>query len=153
MLYVDLLSNVVTETYLAERERLVSEEERGARELVERIVDGTPLTPEERELARSSTCRCATAMCHSRPRSRAPRRDATPRSRHVCAAKGALAVTEGDRVFGLGLAPPELSDLGEGPRALLALGEETPRTRARDRARGAAAAGRPRPARAPRRRA
>ena len=36
-------------------------------------------------------------------------------------------MTEGDRVFGLALSAPEPSDLGEGPQALLALGEETPR--------------------------
>lgn len=128
MLYVDLLSNVVTETYLGEREQLVSEEERGARELVEQIVGGTPLTPEERELARQldvplrdSYVPFATAIP-----------GATPRRHAALAARlrgeGRLAVTEGDRVFGLGLVPPELGDLSEGPKALLALGEETPRS-------------------------
>ena len=127
MLYMDLLSEVVTETYLAERERLVSEEERGARELVERVVDGTPLTVEERELAR---------------RLEVPLRDryvpfavavpgASPRRHAALAARlrgeGRLAVTEGDRVFGLALTAPEASDLGEGPQALLAVAEETPR--------------------------
>lgn len=127
MLYVDMLCEVVTETYLAERERLVSEEERGARELIERIVDGTPLTVEERELAR---------------RLEVPLRDryvpfaaaipgASPRRHAALAARlrgdGRLAVTEGDRVFGLALAAPEHGDLGEGPATLLALGEETPR--------------------------
>ncbi|HEX4805856.1 MAG TPA: helix-turn-helix domain-containing protein [Conexibacter sp.] len=127
MLYLDLLSEVVTQTYLAERERLVSEEERGARELVERIVDGTPLTVEERELAR---------------RLDVPLRDryvpfaaaipgASPRRHAALAARlrgdGRLAVTEGDRVFGLALTAPEAEDLGEGARAVLALAEETPR--------------------------
>lgn len=127
MLYVDMLCEVVTETYLAERERLVSEEERGARELLERIVDGTPLTVEERELAR---------------RLEVPLRDryvpfaaaipgASPRRHAALAARlrgdGRLAVTEGDRVFGLALAEPDHGDLGEGSHALLALGEETPR--------------------------
>jgi DNA-binding PucR family transcriptional regulator len=36
-------------------------------------------------------------------------------------------VTEGDRVFGLALSAPEPDDLGEGPQALLALGDETSR--------------------------
>jgi hypothetical protein len=128
MLYVDLLSNVVTETYLAERERLVSEEERGARELVERIVGGTPLTPEDRELARQLDVPLRT--CYVPFAAAIP--GATPRRHAALAARlrgeGRLAVTEGDRVFGLGLVPPDLGDLREGPRALLALGDETPRT-------------------------
>ncbi|HEX7290900.1 MAG TPA: helix-turn-helix domain-containing protein [Conexibacter sp.] len=127
MLYVDLLSNVVTETYLAERERLVSEEERGARELVERIVDGTPLTHEERELA--GRLDVPLRDCYVPFAAAIP--GATPRRHATLAARlrgdGRLAVSEGDRVFGLALAAPEPSDLGEGPQALLALGEETPR--------------------------
>lgn len=127
MLYIDALSEVVTETYLAERERLVSEEERGARELVERIVDGTPLTAEERDLAtrldvplRDSYVPFAVAVPGASPR------------RHAALAarlrgEGRLAVTEGDRVFGLALSAPEPGDLGEGPQALLALGDGTPR--------------------------
>lgn len=128
MLYVDLLSNVVTETYLAERERLVSEEERGARELVERIVDGTPLTPEERELARRLDVPlrdCYVPFAAAIP-------DASPRRHGALASRlrgeGRLTVSEGDRVFGLALAPPEAGGLGEGPQVVLALGEETPRT-------------------------
>lgn len=128
MLYLDLLSEVVTQTYLAERERLVSEEERGARELVERIVDGTPLTVEERDLAQ---------------RLELPLRDryvpfaaaipgASPRRHAALAARlrgdGRLAVAEGDRVFGLALTAPDADDLAEGPRALLAIAGETPRT-------------------------
>lgn len=128
MRYVDLLSNVVTETYLGERERLVSEEERGARELVERIVDGTPLTPEERELARQLDLPlrgCYVPFAAAIPGA-SPRRHAALAAR--LRGEGRVAVTEGDRVFGLGLAPPEISDLGEGSQALLALGEETQRT-------------------------
>ncbi len=127
MLYLDLLSEVVTQTYLAERERLVSEEERSARHLVERIVDGAPLTVEERELAR---------------RLEVPLRDryvpfaaaipsASPRRHAALAARlrgdGRLAVAEGDRIFGLALAALEPSELGEGPQALLAIARETPR--------------------------
>ena len=128
MLYVDLLSNVVTETYLGERERLVSEEERGARELVERIVDGTPLAPEERELAR----RLEVPLRERYVPFAAAIPDASPRRHAALAARlrgeSRLAVTEGDRVFGLALVPPEPGDLGEGPHALLALGDDTPRT-------------------------
>ena len=88
MLYMDLLSEVVTETYLAERERLVSEEERGARELVERIVDGTPLTVEERELARRLERAAARPL--RAVRGRDPRRlpaPRMPRSPRGCAAR------------------------------------------------------------------
>ena len=56
---------------------------------------------------------------------------ASPRRHAALAARlrgdGRLAVTEGDRVFGLALTPLDADDLGEGPQALLALGEETPR--------------------------
>jgi hypothetical protein len=127
MLYVDMLSEVVTRTYLAERERRVSEEERGARALVERIVDGTPLTSEERELAdrldvplRDRYVPFAAALPGASPR------------RHAALAarlrgEGRLAVSEGDRVFGLALVAPCAVDLDEGPQALLALADETPR--------------------------
>ncbi|MGN6189723.1 MAG: hypothetical protein ACTHOE_12575, partial [Conexibacter sp.] len=127
MLYLDLLTEIVAETYLAERERLVSEEERGARELVERIVDGTPLTLEERELAR----RLDVPLRDGYVPFAAAIPGASPRRHAALAARlrgeGRLAVTEGDRVFGLALAPPDAGDLGEGPLALLALGETTPR--------------------------
>lgn len=127
MLYVDMLTAVVTATYLAERERLVSEEERGARELLERIVDGTPLTLEERELARRLEVPlrdCYVPFAAAIP-------DTSPRRHAALAARlrgeGRLAVSDGDRVFGLALASPEARDLAEGPQALLALGDETPR--------------------------
>lgn len=127
MLYVDMLSEVVTETYLAERERLVSEEERSARELVERIVDATPLTAEARELARR--LELPLRACYVPFAAAIP--DASPRRHAALAARlrgdGRLAVSEGDRVFGLALAAPVPDDLGEGPQALLALGDETPR--------------------------
>lgn len=127
MLYIDTLSEIVTETYLAERERLVSEEERGARALVERIVDGTPLTVEERELA----ARLDVPVRDRYVPFTAAIPGASPRRHAVLAARlrgeGRLAVTEGDRVFGLALTAPDSSDLGEGPQALLALTDETPR--------------------------
>ncbi len=127
MLYVDTLSEIVTETYLGERERLVSEEERGARELVERIVDGTPLTVEERELAR----RLEVSLRDRYVPFAVAVPGASPRRHAALAARlrgeGRLAVTEGDRVFGLALSAPDPSDLGEGLQTLLALGEEVPR--------------------------
>jgi hypothetical protein len=127
MLYVDTLSEIVTETYLAERERLVSEEERGARALVERIVDGTPLTAEERELA----ARLDVPLRDRYVPFAAAIPGASPRRHAALAARlrgdGRLAVSEGDRVFGLALVAPVTEDLGEGPQALLALADETPR--------------------------
>jgi len=127
MLFVDTLSEVVTQTYLTERERLVSEEERGARELVERIVDGAPLTIEERELARrlDVPLRDRYVPFAAAIPGASPRRHAALASR--LRGEGRLAVTQGDRVFGLALCAPEPGDLGESKRALLALGEETPR--------------------------
>jgi hypothetical protein len=127
MLFVDDLSEVVTQTYLAERERLVSEEERGTRALVERIVDGAPLTTEERELA----TRLDVPLRDRYVPFAAAIPSASPRRHAALAARlrgdGRLAVTEGDRVFGLALTAPEPEDLGEGPCALLALADETPR--------------------------
>ncbi|HEX5145843.1 MAG TPA: hypothetical protein VFV85_02380, partial [Conexibacter sp.] len=131
MLYVDLLSEVVTETYLAERQPLASEEERGARELVARIADATPLTVDERELAR----RLDVPLRDRYVPFAAAIPDASPRRHAALAARlrggGRVAVTEGDRVFGLALVAPAVEDLGEGPQALLALGEETPRAELR----------------------
>lgn len=127
MLYIDLLCEVVAETYLAERQRLVSEEERGARELIEGILDATPLTAEERELA--ARLDVPLRACYVPFAAAIP--EASPRRHAALAARlrgeGRLAVSEGDRVFGLALTAPEPGDLGEGPQALLALGDETPR--------------------------
>jgi hypothetical protein len=49
--YVDEISAVVTQTYLAERELLVSEEERRTRNLLERLCLDAPLSLAEAELA------------------------------------------------------------------------------------------------------
>lgn len=127
MLYVDTLSEIVTQTYLAERERLVSEEERRCRELVERIVEGTPLALEERELA----ARLGVPLRDAYVPFAAAIPGASPRRHAALAARlrgdGRLAVSEGDRVFGLALAAPAHADLGEGPHALLATTGPTPR--------------------------
>ncbi|MBS1870399.1 MAG: helix-turn-helix domain-containing protein [Actinobacteria bacterium] len=127
MLFIDALSEVVTQTYLAERERLVSEEERGTRALVERIVDGTPLSTEERALA----ARLDVPLRDRYVPFAAAIPGASPRRHAALAARlrgeGRLAVTEGDRVFGLALTAPAVEDLGEGPQALLARADETPR--------------------------
>jgi hypothetical protein len=127
MLYVDTLCEVVTETYLAARERLVSEEERRARELIERILDGAPITLEERGLA----ARLDVPLRDRYVPFAAAIPDASPRRHAALAARlrgeGRLAVSEGDRVFGLACAELEHADLGEGPHALLATTDEMPR--------------------------
>lgn len=127
MLFVDQLSQTVTGTYLDERELLVSEEERETRHLVERIVDGGPLMSEDIELAtrlgvpvRDRYVPFAVAIHGA-----SPRRHAALAAR--LRASGRLAVTEGDRVFGLAERAIELSELDEGPRLLLAIAGETRR--------------------------
>lgn len=127
MLYIDTLSEIVTETYLDQREPVVAEDERRARNLLERILDGTPLTTEERHVAerlavqvRDAYVPFAIAIAGASPR------------RHAALAarlreRGRLAVTEGSRVFGLSADAMERAELEEGPRVLLAAAEETPR--------------------------
>jgi len=51
MQYVDRVSGIVTDTYLAERDALVSEDERRTRNLLERLSSGSPLEVGELELA------------------------------------------------------------------------------------------------------
>lgn len=127
MLFLDTLSEIVTETYLEERELLVSEEERHTRNLVERIVDGGPLTSGEIALAerlavpvRDRYVPFAIAIHGA-----SPRRHAALAAR--LRANGCLAVTEGDRVFGLAERALEPSDVDDGPRLLIAMTGETRR--------------------------
>jgi hypothetical protein len=126
--YVDHVSAVVTETYLVERELLVSEEERRTQTLLDRLCVGSPLNAADSELAerldvpiRPAYSPFAVAILGHPPH------------RHAALAarlrRGGwrLAVTQSDCVAGLTWQPLELSDLEEGPDVLLALGEETPR--------------------------
>jgi DNA-binding PucR family transcriptional regulator len=126
--YVDQVCTVVTETYLAERELLVSEEERRAKSLVDRLSVDTSLDAAERELAD----RLGVPVQHAY----APFAIVMPgRPAHSHAALAArlrrggwrLAVTQSDCVVGLTWKQLDLADLGEGPEALLAIAEPTPR--------------------------
>ncbi len=126
--YVDQISVVVTETYLAERELLVSEEERRTRSLLERLCADAPLDPADRELAERLGVPVEPAY--------SPFAVALPgRPPHTHAALAArlrrggwqLAVTQSDCVVGLTWKALGLLDLGEGPTAVLAIGELTPR--------------------------
>jgi PucR-like helix-turn-helix protein len=127
--YVDQISAVVTETYLAERELLVSEEERRTRSLLERLCDDSPLNLADRELAErlgvpiDRAYAPFTVVMPGRP----------PHSHAALAARlrragWRLAVTHSDYVDGLTWEPLSLADLGEGQDVVLAIGPPTPRS-------------------------
>ncbi|HEV7584756.1 MAG TPA: helix-turn-helix domain-containing protein [Solirubrobacteraceae bacterium] len=125
--YVDQVCTVVTETYLAERELLVSEEERRARSLVERLSLDTPLEAGESELAdrlgvplQDSYAPFAIVL-PGRP----PHNHAALAAR-LRRAGWRLAITQSDCVVGVTWKQLELADLGEA-EAILAIAEATPR--------------------------
>jgi hypothetical protein len=126
--YVDQISAVVTETYLTERELLVSEEERRTRSLLDRLCVDSPLDVADSELADrlgvpvDRTYAPFAVVIPGRP----------PHSHAALAARlrrggWGLAVTQSDCVIGLSWKPLDVSDLGEGPDVVLAIGEPTPR--------------------------
>lgn len=128
MRYIDRITTIVTDTYLAEREVLVSEEERRTRNLLESLSAVRPLDAGELELAErlgvpieESYVPFAIVMP-----GRSPRRHAALAAR-LRNRGWRLAVTEGDRVVGLAWQPLELADLDEGPDVLLVIGSETGR--------------------------
>jgi PucR C-terminal helix-turn-helix domain len=122
MRYVDRVSAVVTDTYLAERELLVSEDERRTRHLLERLIGGAPLDADDRELARRLAVPVEDAyapfaiVMPGRP----PRRHAALAAR-LRRRGWTLTVTEGDRVVGLTWRPLDPGDLDEGPDVVLAI--------------------------------
>jgi hypothetical protein len=126
--YLARVSAIVTETYMAERELLVSEEERSTRSLLERLCVDTPLDPPERELADGLGVPLQPAyspfavVMPGRP----PHRHAALAARLRQGGLG-LAVTQGERVVGLTWRPLDLPDLDEGADVLLAVGEPTRR--------------------------
>lgn len=126
--YVDRVSAVVTETYLAERELLVSEEERRTRSLLDRLCVVTPLDAAERELADRLGVPVQleyTPFAVVMP-GRPPHRHAALAAR-LRRGGFRLAVTQSDCVIGLTWAPLELHDLGEGADVVLAIGASSPR--------------------------
>ncbi len=126
--YHDQVAAVVTETYLGEREMLVSEVERSARSLLERLRGEEPLGTSERELAErlgvplEGAYRPFVIVTPGRLRHRQAALAARMRSDYK-----ALAVTEGDSIVGLTWQHLDLPDLGVGADVLLAIGESVPR--------------------------
>jgi hypothetical protein len=124
--YVDEVSTVVAETYLDERQHLVSEKQHQLRELAEAITGGEPLGPAHRELAEGLGFPLDTAyrpfVLHVVG---GPARDHSVIASRLQAA-GTLALTEGDRVTGL-LPDGNDPNLLRRADAILALGARLPR--------------------------
>jgi hypothetical protein len=126
MRYVDRVSAVVTDTYLAERDALVSEDERRTRNLLDRLSSGAPLDVHELELAERLGVPVEPAYAPF-----AAVMPGLPPRRHAALAARLrrrgwkLTVTEGGRVVGLASKPLELADLEEGSDVLLATAEPT----------------------------
>jgi PucR C-terminal helix-turn-helix domain len=126
--YVDQVSRIVTETYLAERELLVSEEERRARTLLDRLSVDTPLDAADGELADrlgvpvlDAYSPFAIVMAGHPPHSHAAL------AARLRRAGWRLTVTHSDCVVGLAWRPLDLADVAEEPDALLAVAGPTPR--------------------------
>lgn len=123
--YVDTLTSAVAQAYLDERQRLVSEEERRSRELIEALASPEPLSARAREdLERSGL---------------GAREEFLPFVQSVAGASaanaawaaslrlgGVIAVTEADRVAGLAAADAKRATLAA-PSALIAFGPPTRR--------------------------
>ncbi len=127
---VDQISVVVTKTYLAERELLVSEEERRTRSLLDRLCVASPLDAADSELADRLGVPVHRAYSSVRRRDaggRARRRRLAALAARLRRGGWRLAVTQSDCVVGLTWKPLDLLDLGEGPEVVLAIGELTPR--------------------------
>jgi hypothetical protein len=124
MTYVDIVSGAVARAYLDETQHLVSEEERKLRDLFDTLASGATLNSSLR------------ALCGRLGLPEADRYQpfvqtvvgATSRHHADLAAdlrrRGALALTEGERVAGIAA---EESQLRAEPGALLAVGEPVPR--------------------------
>jgi hypothetical protein len=122
MRYVDQVSAAVAQTYLDERQHLVSEEERRLRDLSEALVQDRPLSASLRDAARRIDF-----PIEDRYRAFVLTVPGAPAYTHgqVAAAlrmRGVLALTEGDRVAGLASAGADPDTLLEGG-ALAAVGE------------------------------
>lgn len=112
--YVDRVSAVVGQTYLDERQALVSEEERRLRELLDCLLDGAPVPAPLRELAE----RIGFPLTgRYRPVALAVPGGSARRHAQLAAAlraRGVLALTEGERVVGLVAAARDPVALADG---------------------------------------
>jgi hypothetical protein len=130
--YHDQVAAVVTETYLGERELLVSEVERGAWSLLEDLGAEEPLGAAQVELAErfgvplERPMRPFAVVTGARHHHRQSALAARLRSAHR-----ALAVTEGETVAGVTWSELELADVGLGGDVLLVLGDPTDRPQLR----------------------
>ena len=128
MRYVNRMSAVVTDIYLAERDLLVSEDERRTRTLLDRLTNDLPLDVNHRELAErlgmpieaayvpfAIVLPERTSRQHAGLAARLRKRGST------------LTATEGDRVVGLTSKPLDVIDLDEGSGVILAIAELTAR--------------------------
>jgi PucR C-terminal helix-turn-helix domain len=128
MRYVDRVAAVVADTYLAERDVLVSEDERRTRDLLDRIGSDDPLDVADLELAErlGVAVEPAYAPFVVVLPGQSPRRHATLAAR-LRRRGWKLTVTEGVRVVGLTARPLGLADLDEGPETLLVVADAAPR--------------------------
>ena len=126
MEYIDQVSSAVAQTYMEERQHLVSEEERGLRNLVDALCGEGPLEPDALETAERIGFPVAD---HYRPFSQSAQ-GAPAREHSQFAARlrsgGILALTEGDRVTGLATVDADIPRANH-ECALIALGEPAPR--------------------------
>jgi hypothetical protein len=123
--WVDLVSKTFTEAYAQERDALISQHERRARTLIDRLVTETPLGSEDLSLADilgfplAERYRPFVAILPGA--SMAQHTDLAARLR----THAALAATEGRRVIGLAHDPVAWDGFGFGPRLLVADGPPT----------------------------
>lgn len=126
--YVGQVSAVFADVYLAERQLLVSEDERRMRDLLDLLTANTVLDADDREIAERAgipiepTYTPFAVVLPGRP----PRRHAELAARLRRRGCG-LAVTESERVVGLAWRPLDVADLDEGSDVLLAIGVPTSR--------------------------
>jgi hypothetical protein len=129
--YIDRVSSVVAQTYLDERQALVSEEERRLRDLVECLCSTDPVDPGLRALAERIGLPLAEEYVPFAQSVEGAGAGDHAQIASTLRSSGVLALTEGDRVAGLaprGWRVPEPDD----PRVLLAVGPISPRAELAD---------------------
>jgi hypothetical protein len=110
MNYLDQVSGVVAGAYLDERQHLVSELERGARALLDALLEGEPLDPTHHQTA--AKLRFPIAGKLAAFAATLPGEETTGHARAAAGLRmtGVLALTEGDRIVGLAAPDHPLAD-------------------------------------------